>query len=367
MMIQRNGLRTFHTLALLLALSLFGAMTDAATAKRRIIVDQDAWGPAGSNLKSLLMLLYAPDVEVLGFTVSSGDGWRDENVASLLRLLEVVGRTDVPVYPGAVFPLVNSEVRTRRWEALYGPLVYKGAWSTGVAGKHPQTPFEIPAFAQGLPHAQPAAQSAAQFMVDMVRRYPGEVTIWSGGPLTNVALAARLDPQFAAQARELVFMGGSFLPEPANNTFADEYRQTPRQEFNMRFDPEAASLVLHEPWRRITQIPVDPSTRTLWSKDDDEEIARTGSELGQYLKKYDQPLPMWDEIAAGVWLDPSLIRHRMTVLVDIDTSFTAGYGNTLSWPQGKGPGLGERAVEVITDVDVPGLMGQVKTLLKAVR
>src|SRR5471032_220313 len=123
-------------------------------------------------------------------------------------------------------------------------------------------------------------------------------------------------------------------------------------------------LVLHEPWRRITQVPVDPSTRTLWTKADDEDIARSGSELGQYLKKYDQSLPMWDEIAAGVWLDPSLIRHQMTVLVDIDTSFTAGYGNTLSWPQGKGPGLGERGVDVVTDVDVPGLMSQVKTLLK---
>jgi len=364
MRIQRGGLRAFHTVALLVTLLLGSALADAASAKRKIIVDQDALGPAGSNLKSLLMLLYAPDVEVLGFTVSSGDGWRDENVASLLRLLEVVGRTDVPVYPGAVFPLVNSEARTRRWETIYGPLVYKGAWSAGVPGKHPQTPFEIPAFAQGLPHTRPASGSAAQFMVDMVRKYPGEVTIWSGGPLTNVALAARLDPQFAAQARELVFMGGSFLPSPADNAFADEYRQTPRQEFNMRFDPEAASLVLHEPWRRITQVPVDPSTRTLWTKADDEDIARSGSELGQYLKKYDQSLPMWDEIAAGVWLDPSLIRHQMTVLVDIDTSFTAGYGNTLSWPQGKGPGLGERGVDVVTDVDVPGLMSQVKTLLK---
>ena len=85
-----------------------GANSDAHTRdmhKRLVIIDQDAFGPAGSNLQAILMLLQASDVEVLGITITSGDGWRDEEVDHTLRLLEIAGRTEVPVIPGAVLPL----------------------------------------------------------------------------------------------------------------------------------------------------------------------------------------------------------------------------------------------------------------------
>jgi inosine-uridine nucleoside N-ribohydrolase len=62
---------------------------------------------------------------------------------------------------------------------------------------------------------------------------------------------------------------------------------------------------------------------------------------------------MWDELAVAVWLDPSIVKRSTSLLVDVDTSFSAGYGNTLSWPLGAGPGLGERPVLVVQDVDVP--------------
>jgi len=90
---------------------------------RKVIIDQDSIGPGGTDLTSILLLLQSPDVEVLGITVVSGDGWRDENVNHVLRLLEVAHRTDVPVYAGAVQPLLNSAERTKAWEKLHGPLV----------------------------------------------------------------------------------------------------------------------------------------------------------------------------------------------------------------------------------------------------
>src|SRR5438309_11093395 len=99
-----------------------------ADARRKVIIDQDAFGPAGSNMQAILMLLQSKDVEVLGITIPSGDGWRDEEVSHTLRLLEIAQRAEIPVYPGAVFPLVNTQSRTKRWEALYGKLFYKGAW-----------------------------------------------------------------------------------------------------------------------------------------------------------------------------------------------------------------------------------------------
>ena len=66
------------------------------------------------------MLLQAKEVDVLGITIPTGDGWRDEEVANTLRLLEIAQRTEVPVYPGAVFPLINSQALVKRWESLFG-------------------------------------------------------------------------------------------------------------------------------------------------------------------------------------------------------------------------------------------------------
>jgi len=248
-----------------------GAVAADATARRKVIIDQDAFGPAGSNMQAILMLLQSKDVEVLGITIPSGDGWRDEEVSHTLRLLEIAQRTDVPVYPGAVFPLVNTQARNKHWEALYGKLFYKGAWTEvwpteGTVRRTPYhaDPYLVPPAAAGEPKIKPARESAASFLVRKVHEFPGQVSIVAAGPLTNLALASRLDPQFSSLAKELVFMGGSFKPTAATNEFAAEYANAPRREFNMRWDPEAASIVLHEPWKKITQVPIDPTTATFF-------------------------------------------------------------------------------------------------------
>jgi inosine-uridine preferring nucleoside hydrolase len=83
---------------------LLASLPIAAQSKRKIIIDQDARGPATTDQQSMMVLLNSPQVEALGITIVSGDQWRDEEVAHTLRMLEVIGRADVPVYPGAVFP-----------------------------------------------------------------------------------------------------------------------------------------------------------------------------------------------------------------------------------------------------------------------
>ena len=354
-----------------------GVATAADTpARRKVIIDQDAFGPAGSNLQAILMLLQSKDVEVLGITIPSGDGWRDEEVSHTLRLLEIAQRTEVPVYPGAVFPLVNTQARNKRWEALYGKLFYKGAWtevwpSEGTVRRSPYhaDPYLVPPSPAGEPKIKPARESAASFLVRKVHEFPGQVSIVAAGPLTNVALASRLDPEFSSLAQELVFMGGSFKPTgasaPGAADFAVEYANSPRREFNMRWDPEAASMVLHEPWKKITEVPIDPTTATFFKPEHIQDVAKGQAPFDAYLGQFGQSYPMWDELAVAVWLDPSIAKRSTTLLVDIDTSFSAGYGDTLSWSVGEGPGLGERPVTVVFEADVPKLERLALTLLKA--
>ena len=334
----------------------FSVTSQAAAGRRLVIVDQDMFGPGGSNMNSVLMLLQAPDVEVLGIVVSSGDGWREEEIAQTLRMLELVGRPDVPVYAGSAFPLLNSAARMKAWERRYGPLVWKGAWTESFGGQpraeYHADPFLVPTLASGAPSLKVQAESGVDFMLRTVRAHPGQVTLWMGGALTDLALAARQDPGFAANARELVFMGGSFNPVAADNSFADEYAHSPRREFNMLWDAEAASAVLHEAWPRVVQIPVDPTTRTFFSKALYAEIGRAATPVAAYVARYGEGFPMWDELAAAVWLDPSLVRRSQKMLVDVAAGDGADYGSTLSWQLGRGPALGEREVEVVQDIDV---------------
>ena len=99
----------------------------SAQEQKYVIADQDASGPAGSDMMALLVFLQSPQVKLLGITVVTGDAWRDEELAHTLRLLELVGRTDVKVYPGAEYPLVRTQQETHISEQLYGRSTWLGA------------------------------------------------------------------------------------------------------------------------------------------------------------------------------------------------------------------------------------------------
>jgi inosine-uridine nucleoside N-ribohydrolase len=333
----------------------------AAGPRRKVIIDQDAFGPGGPNLQPILMVLQSPDVEVLGITVESGDGWQKENVAHTLRMLEIIGRTDVPVVAGATLPLKNSPEATKSWEARHGKLVYKGAWTEqwppGTVNRRPIHAADVvPTSPEGEPTTKPHAVNADTFLVRTVRDFPGEVSILALGPQTNLALALKRDPEFAALAKEIVIMGGSFNPQAANNEFALEYAHTPRLEFNFRWDPEAADVVLRAPWRRIVLCPVDPTTKTLFKPELIKRIAAAETVVARYVSRHLEGFPMWDELSAAVWLEPGIVTRRAVMAVGVDTATDgAGYGSTLSWPAGQGPGRGERDVEVVFEVDVPAL------------
>lgn len=128
-------LKHLNKLLWIVALVIVASCT--AQTRRKIIIDQDARGPATTDQQSILLLLQSPQVETLGITVVSGDEWRDEEVAHTLRMLELTEHTDVKVYPGAVFPLINRKEEIARWEHLYRKVYYQGAWNDHKVGEKP--------------------------------------------------------------------------------------------------------------------------------------------------------------------------------------------------------------------------------------
>src|SRR5271165_7034860 len=118
----------FRVCALALLTIAFASAVPAQT-KRKVIIDQDCTGPGGTDMQAILALVNSPDTDVLGITVLTGDAWRDEEVLHTLRLMEIIGRTDIPVFAGAEFPLVSSKEYIAKWETLHGKIVYQGAWN----------------------------------------------------------------------------------------------------------------------------------------------------------------------------------------------------------------------------------------------
>src|SRR5579875_3558825 len=174
-----------------------------------VILDNDFAGPGGTDMQSILPLIANPNVAVLGFTVVTGDGWENDESARLLRVLEIAGRADIPVVNGAVYPLMRTVPEMRLWEMRYGKIPWKGAWGgLGPIDKAPAVQPPLPKLDEGMPGTAPAAGTAAGFLIKQVHAHPHQVTIVAAGPLTNLALAIRLDPTFASDAKELIFMGG---------------------------------------------------------------------------------------------------------------------------------------------------------------
>ena len=219
-------MRVKTPLPFLAVLAFAAAVCPAQT--RLVLIDQDGSGPGGSNQMAMLALLQAPQVKVLGITMVTGNAWRDEETLHTLRMLELTGHADVPVARGAVFPLIRTEQETRLSAALDGKVAWLGAWGQGpttlvetpsgvtpITPEHLQahSPYEIPPMPEGLPTLKPIEEDAAHFLVRQVHAHPHLVTLYAAGPLTDIALAISIDPEFPALTKGLVMMGGSIDPQ----------------------------------------------------------------------------------------------------------------------------------------------------------
>jgi purine nucleosidase len=348
-----------------LLLAVLFSMSASALPRRMVIIDQDGSGPGGSNQMAMMVLLQSPQAEVLGITMVSGNAWEPEEVQHTLRMLELIHRTDVPVVPGAVFPLIRTEEESKIQRQFDGSYSWYGAWGDLAANTSRQPyhgPYVIPKLVEGSPILKPSDEDAAHFLIRQVHAHPHQVTIYAAGPLTNIALAISIDPRFAELAEGIVIMGGSLSPQTGDPEFANN----PRHEFNFWFDPEAAHIALLAHWPRIDLTTVDISVKTGFTKAMLEDISRSTNPAAKYLATYTGEFYYcWDELAAAAWLDPAIITKEQKLYIDVDLNRGPFYGDTLSWTAANKPALDLQLVHVQTDLDLPRFNKLFIELMKA--
>lgn len=182
-------------------------------AKLKIVIDCDA----GIDDSQAIMIALSQDVDVLGITCTFGNVEVDQVIKNVFKVLEVCGRTDIPVYKGAHRPILGFN---------YEKSLYHGRDGLGDA-----TDIQDP----NVDCLQET--HAAQALVQIVNKHPSEVVIVALGPLTNLALASHLDSEFTTKVKEVFVMGGC-IHSKGNHTVTAE--------FNFCVDPEAAHIFLEE-------------------------------------------------------------------------------------------------------------------------
>jgi purine nucleosidase len=307
----------------------------------KVFIDQDTSGPGGTDVVSIAMLLMAPNVEVVGIGVVAGDAWLSQALYHTLKIVEVCGQPNVPVAAGANEPLLNSGKAMQLREDLWGNKPGDG-WH-GNWGKENPGEKVIPPAPGGPPTIKPVNKHAAELLIEMARKYPGELVLYTGGPLTNVALAVKLAPDIVGKIKAVYTMGGHIYVN---------------QRFNFWWDAEAAAIHLRTPWKEAHLSPIDVGQKTLVTKELIQQIATSPNPLAQYMKEsYLGPNAdgyfgfMWDELAAASIIDPTVITKSEDLYLDCDFSWNGAYGKTLWWELHNKPWFADKPWHVQVDID----------------
>ncbi|GAB1191132.1 hypothetical protein APSETT444_000303 [Aspergillus pseudonomiae] len=311
--------------------------------KRYAILDND-WG-AISFLPFLIAL--KNDIQVLGLVsvpatafdtfLDTANSWQRQCAYHALANLEVGNLSCIPVYAGATYPLINTPARFQAWESVHGKLPWEGAFASENAtaealGNDPTSgdPNRIvkAAFVEGFPTTKiNHSTSAANFMVEMVHKYPHQVSIYSAGALTNIALAVRMDPDFASLAKELVIMGG-YVDVNMYQVTGDYLQADINSDINLMIDPEAAKIALNAEFPEIV-IAGNVANQVQSTQDYLDEVYTVKNEYTRlFHDHYGTEFPFWDETAAALMVDRSLAINTTTAYIDVDISYgSPNYGN----------------------------------------
>ena len=273
--------------------------------KRKIIIDTD---PGQDDAVAILLALASPEeLDVLGIVAVAGNVGLDNNSRNALKVVELSGRSDVPVYAGCSRPLRRPLVTA---EHVHG--------DSGLDGP------VLPA-----PKLALKAQHGVDFIIDTLRTHEaGTVTLCPLGPLTNIAMALIKAPDIAERIQEIVLMGGAYF-EVGNIT--------PAAEFNIYVDPEAADVVMRS-GVPITMLPLDVTHQMLSTKDRIAAIRGIGNRAGaavaqmlEFSERFDlakyglNGAPLHDPCVTAYLLRPALFTgRRINVTIEVSSELTMG-------------------------------------------
>jgi len=315
-----------------------------ASAADKVIFDTDC-GFFGDDGDALVMVLRSPEkVQLAAITTVSGNVWAAESATYVGEILHLLGHSAIQPYIGAQMPLVHTAAMAK----LEGPLEFEGAFDRLEKLALPNRPSAIEALAAAI------------------RQHPGQVTILALGPMTNLAMLFRLDPDLAPKVKRLVFMGGN-VHVPGN--------ASPAAEFNFWFDPEAAQVVLRSRIPQKVMFPLDICNHAVLDNKRFDEIVAAGTPITERFKQdYGLRYPaflknpkatgyLWDELAAAWLLDTGFATRSETSWLDVDTRFGKTYGATVPLDRTLAPEA--TPVRVMLDLDYPRLWALYKRLLTA--
>src|SRR5262245_50887996 len=326
---RNNHMAKRAFLAVLAGLALVAA--PAAAAPQKIILDSD-YTTFGDDGKVGIMAaqLHAQGViELLGLTVVAGNGWLNQEVADALKAVERMGLADkVGVYAGARYPLVHDYKNMPQEKAMYG---VGGSWYRRPEPADSELVAPLDGFAT---KAKLQRQHAVNFIIDTVKKYPREVTLLVIGPMTNIALAIRMNPEIVPLIKRIVFMAGAF--EVPGNT-------TPAAEMNVWYDAEAARVVVRQPIDQAF-IPLDVTNTVPMTKRIQDQLARDESSIVAKLAKasgFARALEqnpnatsyIYDTLALAYAIDPTYATDVAEMYVDVDIAFGPSYGHTLGYKE----------------------------------
>ncbi|MFC6325495.1 nucleoside hydrolase [Microbacterium koreense] len=262
---------------------------------RKLILDVDT---GTDDAVAIMMAALHPGLELLACTTVNGNIEVEYCTNNTLRVLDYIGRSDIPVFEGAKEAIVRKDLPIPRKDRM------SEADSHGL---------ELP-----IPHPTSKKQDrhAVEYLIETYRSATEPITLVPVGPLTNLALAVKLDPGFVDRVPELVIMGGGH--EISNTTSSAE--------FNIWVDPEAADVVFQAGFERITLVPLEATHEALVSLDHARQLRELGTPAGEAsarfierrIDAYDmgQPMeipqsaPVHDALCVAYLLDPSVIELR---------------------------------------------------------
>ena len=274
--------------------------------KKQILIDTD---PGIDDTLAILLALASPELELKGLSVVCGNCAVDQGVGNALGVLELL-HSRVPVARGADRPLVQP--------LLVAPETHGG---TGIG--YARLPDPVTA---------PIAKRAAEFIIEQVLAEPGQICLVCIGPLTNLAMAIRLEPSIIQAIPEVIVMGGA-LRHPGNTT--------PQAEFNVYCDPHAAHIVFHS-GLPVTLVPLDVTYQVILTQQDVERLLSTPSPVSRliadatrfYMEFHDQYQDILgcvinDPLALALAFAPGLV-DLQSLYVDVDISEGVSLGTTFA-------------------------------------